>query len=965
MQTMKSIMSLAGVLILGAACTKAPSSATATDGQNSFSSTFANCKAGGEPVDPMSLKIEGSGKAQAGQPVLYKLNQDVTCSQAQKIVWETGDGQVVAKGGTELTSTFSAAGNYLVMAKVDGSTSSPVELSQKTVVVSSAPAIAGPQVAVIGDTMVFDLAVPAGMTIQDATWDFGDGSATVSSLGPVSHTYLKIGSFQVRALVHDSNMMASNLSLDVNVIPYYDGIECVNDTSLSSPTEGEVGVPVSASVHVPPCMTSTVTRIEWSFGDSGTATGLSTQHTYSAAANYAITARVYVSFYSNGPLMTLTQPIQIKEAAPVPTPTPAPTATPGNGDPGVDPTPNPTATPVATPTPNPTPTPVPTPVATPTPIPTPTPTPNPLACPGDGQERVSYGDSFSETVACGTNGTKKMTYRKKTVETCRMSGEELLWVQTSTSNELLSEGACEGQSCRLPDGSLLPNGVSRVLYSSSTPQDSCLEVSLTRTCNNGVLSGSSMYSHLTCRNGCGDFGADGTVKTSIVTGEVKVPLTCAFGEEGFFSIYNQVSDQACVDGQIVTSNTRQGDVKTPGSCPTYQWVATDTWSACSADCGGQQSRVFECRDDKGELASEDHCAQPKPAEERACDGNPDAVRRVERTTTQEEGGSTKVCPKNQIGVTVSRRDVTTVKTYACIDHSVQLENQNVEYGNWVTESYCRDYVAHRCSQDSLSNEQAKGRLKWMLKCEEEIPQIKEFLTNFDDVKKSGYGIDSGSRLLYPTFMNHATNPEKPWIAPKSPRASCNVPATAYVAAVCVSSCATPEQEILAQAEANLKLKYVPFIEALTQNYGFVATLQSNSSMSSKYVTKTKVDQWVTELIDTDHDIIEFRMKSGRSLKLTPNHPVVTDQGTMKLAGEFQVGENLVMLGGALDPIVSIQHVNYYGKVYNLFVKSAALQKNIVVTNGYLNGTAFFQNEGAKNLNRALFRGKLIKGAFKK
>jgi hypothetical protein len=49
----------------------------------------------------------------------------------------------------------------------------------------------------------------------------------------------------------------------------------------------------------------------------------------------------------------------------------------------------------------------------------------------------------------------------------------------------------------------------------------------------------------------------------------------------------------------------------------------------------------------------------------------------------------------------------------------------------------------------------------------------------------------------------------------------------------------------------------------------------------------------------------------------------------------------------------------------LFVESAALQKNIVVTNGYLNGTAYFQNDGAQHLNRRILRGALIKGVLPK
>lgn len=408
-------------------------------------------------------------------------------------------------------------------------------------------------------------------------------------------------------------------------------------------------------------------------------------------------------------------------------------------------------------------------------------------------------------------------------------------------------------------------------------------------------------------------------------------------------------------------------VATPIPTPapvTYSWVATESWTSCSDNCGGMQSRIYECRDNNGSVANPNLCATSAPVETRLCDGNPLAVQREERETSQEQGGSTTLCPKNQIGVVVMTRDVTTVRTYMCIDHKVQIGSERKEYGNWVKESYCRDYVAHRCSQDSLSTTEAKGRYAWMVKCKDEDPTIKEFLEKFGDVKKNGWGLNTGSRRLYPTFMNTAYKPEKPWIAPKNSKASCAMPTSAYVAAVCVSSCATPDQEILAQAEAKMKMRYVPFVEALLKNYGFVSTLQSNSSMSSKSVVKTKVDQWVDELVDTNHEIVEFHMKSGRILKLTPNHPVVTDQGSLKTAGEFKVGESLVMLGGDLDPIVSINEVNYFGKVYNVFVKSNSIHKNIVVTNGYLNGTAFFQNEGQQYLNRVVLRDKLLRGVFK-
>jgi hypothetical protein len=247
----------------------------------------------------------------------------------------------------------------------------------------------------------------------------------------------------------------------------------------------------------------------------------------------------------------------------------------------------------------------------------------------------------------------------------------------------------------------------------------------------------------------------------------------------------------------------------------------------------------------------------------------------------------------------------------------------------------------------------------MVKCQDSNPVIKEFLAQFEEVKYKGYGLDTPGRVLYPTFMS--TDTKKVWSAPKSASGSCVTPANVYVAGVCLSSCATPEQQIL--VEHQNKMKYMPFIEALTRNIQQVGTLQSNSTMSSKVLASTKVDVWVTEMVDSDHDILVFNMKSGGQLKLTPNHPVLTADGVMKLSGDFKAGESLVQLGGKLDPIVSIEKTVHHGKVYNVFVKSSDLRKNVVVTNGYLNGTAFYQNEGAKFMNRALFREQLFRGAF--
>jgi len=220
--------------------------------------------------------------------------------------------------------------------------------------------------------------------------------------------------------------------------------------------------------------------------------------------------------------------------------------------------------------------------------------------------------------------------------------------------------------------------------------------------------------------------------------------------------------------------------------------------------------------------------------------------------------------------------------------------------------------------------------------------------------------------LYPTFIDGANN--KPWIAPKDPQQSCSVPAKVYIAAVCVSSCATPDQEILVFSEKSKQFKSQTFLDALNSKTKFVGSLhldQGNDDKGKIEIKKTKVENWVTELMDTEHEILVFKTKSGSQLKVTPNHPLVAADGTIKIAVDFVVGDQLVKLGGQFDEITSIDKIHYFGKVYNLFVNSNDKLKNIVVTNGFLNGTAFYQNEGSDQVNKKILRIRLLKDAFKK
>lgn len=893
--------------------------------EQSLSSMCAGGEASAKAA-PDSIQIEGDQVAQTSAPASYKLNEDLGCAGNQKVEW-TAQSSTSPKGfGSEYTPLFEQSGEYVVTAKITNTESgNPIEVTQKTVVVGDQASIIAPEVAMAGVNFSVDLAVPATSNPVSALWSFGDGKPVQFGLGPLTYKYASGGTYTIGVAITDASGAISNITRRIVVLAATDGFECIADMTVSGPSEAYRGQPVSWSLFLPACMTGMVHHVSWSFSDGqGAGDGTSITRSFSSIGTYTVKTEIF-NDDTQFPLVTLTRQVTIKE-------------------PPVDPE-------------------------------------DPLNCPAIGAVKDSYANQSDEEVECGILGTRKDTYHDHIVETCQGQGTSRRWVETSRTRELVQQGQCEGMYCEVPapdvaasdvlamgltlkDGKYyMPHGTTLGYYTSQTPEGLCVKQN--RYCDNGVLGGPASAIYLTCKNGCEGFGKDGTVKTGVSVGEESVLKVCQFGETGIQDLFSVIADQKCSNGTVETSNNRRGTLKTGGVCPTYTWTSTDKWSACSADCGGEQALIYECRDASGVAVSSERCTTEAPVQTRVCDGNPEAVRSTETVTMPEEVGSSNVCPKNQIGVISKSRDVSVVKTYACIDHSVKLESEKTQYGEWVTENYCREYVAHRCSQDSLNNSEAHGRYLWMVKCQNQVPVIKEFLANFDEVKAGGGTIDIGStkRVLYPTFMDRSKKPEKPWLAPKKESASCDVPSTVYIAAVCLSSCATPEQQILSQPARGADLRYSTFLEALTNNHAYVATLRSESNLRSRALQKTKVEQWVTELVDTEHTILDFQFASGGKIRLTPNHPVVTDEGMLKLAEEFKVGENFVRLGGAPDKIISITETKHFGKVYNLFVQSADPMKNVVVTNGYLNGTAFYQNEGAKFLNRRVFQGRMTKGVF--
>lgn len=888
-------------MILGlAGCS--PSGSTA--GSADVASLGANCAGQHKIVNLESLGLQGKTQAAAGELVMTSFNQDLNCAADTEVQWSLSTGgKVVSSDKTRMVAQFEEAGRYLVQAKVAGGAQM---LSQSTLVLDQVPVIEGPQVGLLGQDLSFHVVAPSGMSVASVTWNFADGGTATGA--NATHMYELTGEYEVHALVQLQGGASYDLKQKVTVLEFFDDLACVTETRVFATQEGQTGATLDFSVTIPACLQGHISAVRWNFGDGSLQIpGVAVQHAFATAGTYEVKADVYSPLGSDGILFSVVHRIRISDPKPdLPDP----------------------------------------------------------KCPTLGEVRSEFINQITTTAACGVDGKREVVKHTKVTYECQYLDPVQDWAEVSRVEEVKSEGECLGQSCVLSDGTKLNDKGSRPFYSSTRPAGSCQSVVSSRTCVNGKLDGSDSFQALTCEDGCPGFGPHGTAVSGVVIGEVKVDLQCQFNETGFFDLFTQVEDRQCQKGQVVTSNLRQGTLKQKGACPTYAWAATDTWTTCTADCGGKQTQIHTCKDQNGAVAPAARCTAAMPNVERVCDRNPAAVRRDDVTTVHEEANSSNRCPQNQIGIILKSRDVTTTKSYACVNHAVKLTGEKVVATAWVEEKYCRDYVAHRCSQDSLSLTAAKGRYDWMVKCQNSVPIIKEFLENFDDVRNSQNAtIDSG-RLLYPTFMEVTSKrTEKPWIAPTDKNASCVVPAKIYVAAVCVASCATPEQRILTEINGDNSFAGETYIEALTRKTQSVVTVTADSGMDGMKFESTPVSQWVSELIDGDHPVLEFVMNSGGTLRVTPNHPLVDSTGIMREAKDLKIGESLVKMGGESDQIVAINSQIHYGKVYNVFTASSDLNRNLVVTSGYINGTAFYQNEGAINMNRQVLRKRLVEGAF--
>lgn len=273
----------------------------------------------------------------------------------------------------------------------------------------------------------------------------------------------------------------------------------------------------------------------------------------------------------------------------------------------------------------------------------------------------------------------------------------------------------------------------------------------------------------------------------------------------------------------------------------------------------------------------------------------------------------------------------------------------------------------RCDYDPLSNEEAIGRVYWYLQCyparlkidmenlqgEALEPQtaVEDYFAflNFEQ-DASGSWVPKGTRVMYPIFDNGTETADGIWKAPTDKSAPCVAIPSGYLwRYTCRSSCYKPEMSLWF-GEGDVAIK-----EAYDRGIDKVVVLDETATLDHPTFATVPVYSYTASDRDKQHDILSITTESGGNLKVTTNHPLIDELGYVREAETFTIGDALIRESGALDPIVNIEHEDYFGKVYNLMPNTESKLGNVVIAEGFLSGSEWYQNEASDLLNSKLLR----------
>jgi hypothetical protein len=103
------------------------------------------------------------------------------------------------------------------------------------------------------------------------------------------------------------------------------------------------------------------------------------------------------------------------------------------------------------------------------------------------------------------------------------------------------------------------------------------------------------------------------------------------------------------------------------------------------------------------------------------------------------------------------------------------------------------------------------------------------------------------------------------------------------------------------------------------------------------------------------ELYAFTLSSGRTLRVTQNHPLVVGDGRMLAARDVSLRDGLLAADGTVATIVAIVREPASTLVHNFGVEAADASGHVVVAEGVLVGDLIWQNQLARDLGAIVIR----------